>query len=131
MDGAIEGWTTRRSVLNFAPSLKPSGADMDSPPHCFAQILELVILDKKKITVVVYPDEDGGYTAVMPYFSCHLITQGDCLAAQGETPDEAMAEAGKLLEGYLSRGGAEGRSHLECALLDGLEVRELEVDVAD
>ena len=88
-------------------------------------------MDKKKVTVVVYPDEDGGYTAVMPYFSCHLITQGDCLTAQGETPDEALAEAGRLLEGYLALSGSEGRQHLECALLDGLEVRELEVDAGD
>ena len=85
-------------------------------------------MDKKKVTVVVYPDEDGGYTAVMPYFSCHLITQGDCLTAQGETAEEALAEAGRLLEAYLALSGTEGRSHLECALLDGLEVRELEVD---
>lgn len=84
---------------------------------------------KKKVTVVVYPDEDGGYTAVMPYFSCHLITQGDCLTAQGKTPDEALAEAGRLLETYLALSGAEGRQHLECALLEGLEVREFEVDV--
>ena len=88
-------------------------------------------MDKKKVTVVVYPDEDGGYTAVMPYFSCHLITQGDCLAAQGETPEEALAEAGRLLEGYLAGSGAEGRQHLEYALLDGLEVRELEVDLGE
>ena len=85
-------------------------------------------MDKKKVTVVLYPDEDGGYTAVMPYFSCHLIAQGNCLTAQGETADQAMAEAGRLLEGYLALSGAEGRSHLEYALLDGLEVRELEVD---
>ena len=84
---------------------------------------------KKKVTAVVYPDEDGGYTAVMPYFSCYLITQGDCLTAQGETPDEALAEAGRLLEEYLDRSGAEGRFHLECALLEGLEVTEVEVDV--
>ena len=88
-------------------------------------------MDKKKVTVVVYPDEDGGYTALMPYFSCHLITQGDCLTAQGETADEALAEAGRLLGAYLSRSGAEGRQHLECALLEGLEVRELEVDAGE
>lgn len=88
-------------------------------------------MDKKKVTVVVYPDEDGGYTAVMPYFSCHLIAQGDCLTAQGETPDDALAEAGRLLDEYLARSGAEGRQHLECALLEGLEVRELEVEVGE
>ena len=88
-------------------------------------------MDKKKVTVVVNPDEDGGYTALMPYFSCHLITQGDCLTAQGETADEALAEAGRLLVGYLALRGDEGRHHLECALLEGLEVRELEVDVGE
>ncbi len=88
-------------------------------------------MDKKKVTVVVYPDEDGGYTAVMPYFSCHLITQGNCLTAQGETADDALIEAGRLLDAYLASSGAEGRSHLECALLDGLDVRELEVDAED
>ena len=87
-------------------------------------------MEKKKVTVIVYPDEDGGYTAVMPYFSCHLITQGNCLTAQGETADEALAEAGRILEAYLARSGAEGQHHLECAKLDGLEVREMEVDAS-
>ena len=85
-------------------------------------------METKKVTVVLFPDEDGGYTAVMPYFSCQLITQGDCLMAQGETPDDAVAEARRLLEVYLAHSGADGRQHLECALLGGLEVRELEVD---
>ncbi len=85
-------------------------------------------MEKKKVTVILYPDEDGGYTAVMPYFSCHLITQGNCLTAQGETADEALAEAGRLLDAYLALTGAEGRHHLEQARLDGLEVRELEVE---
>ena len=85
-------------------------------------------MDNAKVTVILYPDDEGGYTAVMPYFSCHLITQGDCLTAQGETADQAMAEARYLLEGYLARAGSEGRYHLEQARLEGLEVRELEVD---
>jgi predicted RNase H-like HicB family nuclease len=76
----------------------------------------------------LYPDDDGGYTAVMPYFSCHLTTQGNCLTAQGETAEEALTEARSLLEGYLALTGAEGRYHLEQARLDGLEVRELEVE---
>ena len=88
-------------------------------------------MENAKVTVILYPDEDGGYTAVMPYFSCHLTTQGNCLTAQGETPDEAMAEAHALLQGYLARAGAEGSYHLDCARLDGLEVRELEVDVGE
>ncbi len=86
-------------------------------------------MDKKKITVVVYPDEDGGYTAVMPYFSCHLITRGNCLAAQGETPDEALAHVRALLENHVALAGAEGQYHLAHARLEGLEVRELELDV--
>ena len=88
-------------------------------------------MDNAKVTVILYPDEDGGYTAVMPYFSCHLTTQGNCLTAQGETADDALAEARSLLEGYLALTGAEGRYHLEQARLDGLEVRELEVEVPD
>ena len=88
-------------------------------------------MEKKKVTVVVYPDEDGGYTAVMPYFSCHLITQGHCLTAQGETVEAALDGARSLLEGYLFRTGPEAGYHLEYALLEGLEVRELEVDAPD
>ena len=88
-------------------------------------------MEKKKVTVVVYPDDDGGYTAMMPYFSCHLTTQGNCLTAQGETADDALAEARSLLEGYLALNDAEGRYHLEHACLEGLEVRELVVEVAD
>jgi predicted RNase H-like HicB family nuclease len=85
-------------------------------------------VETKKVTVILYPDDDGGYTAVMPYFSCHLIAQGDCLTAQGWTPEEALDEARILVEGYLVRAGAEGRYHLEHARLDGLEVREMEVE---
>ncbi len=107
---------------------EPIGADTESPPQCFALIQELAELDKKKVTVVVFPDEDGGYTAVMPYFSCHLVTRGYCLTAQGETADEALAEARERLEGFLAWAGAEGRERLEWGLLEGLEVRELEVD---
>ena len=79
---------------------------------------------KKKVTVVVFPDEDGGYTAVMPYFSCGLIASGTCLTAQGWTVDEALAEARILIEGYLDVAGTEGRYHLEHARLEGLVVRE-------
>ena len=56
----------------------------------------------KKVTVVVFPDEDGGYTAVMPYFSCGLVASGTCLTAQGWTVDEALNEARILIEGYLT-----------------------------
>lgn len=85
-------------------------------------------MENSKVTVILYPDDDGGYTAVMPYFSCHLTTQGNCLTAQGETAEEALTEARSLLEGYLALTGAEGRYHLEQARLDGLEVREMEVE---
>lgn len=85
-------------------------------------------MEHSKVTIIVYPDDDGGYTAVMPYFSCHLTNQGNCLTAQGETAEEALTEARSLLEGYLAGAGSEGRRHLECALLKGVEVREIEVD---
>ena len=85
-------------------------------------------MESKKVTVVVFPDEDGGYTAVMPYFSCGLIAANTCLTAQGWTVEEALNEARAMIEGYLDEAGAEGRYHLEHALLEGLEVRELEVD---
>ena len=88
-------------------------------------------LQTKRVTVVVFPDEDGGYTAVMPYFSCGLIASGACLTAQGWTVEQALAEARILIEGYLDRTGAEGYYHLEHACLEGLEVRELEVDAGD
>ena len=86
-------------------------------------------MEKKRITVVVFPDEDGGYTAIMPYFSCSLIASGTCLTAQGWTAEEALSEARILVEGYLDRAGTEGRYHLEHACLEGLEVRELVVEV--
>ena len=87
-------------------------------------------MEKKKVTVLLYPDEDGGYTAIMPYFSCSQVSQGTCLTAQGWTVEEALSEARLLLHEYLDRNGAEGRYHLECAQLDGLEVREMEVEVS-
>ena len=85
-------------------------------------------LEIKKVTVVVFPDEDGGYTAVMPYFATGLITGGNCLTAQGWTAEEALQEARILIEGYLDIAGTEGSYHLEYARLEGLEVRELEVE---
>lgn len=88
-------------------------------------------MENAKVTVILYPDDDGGYTAVMPYFFCHLTTQGNCLTAQGETPEEAMAEARSLLQAYLAWAGAEGSYHLGQARLEGLEVRELEVEAGD
>ena len=88
-------------------------------------------METKKVTVILYPDEDGGFTAMMPYFSCNLISQGTCLTAQGWTAQEALEEARILVEGYLDRSGAEGRYQLENARLEGLEVRDLEVVVQD
>ena len=86
-------------------------------------------MENKRVTVVLFPDEDGGYTAVVPYLSCQLIAQGHCFTAQGETAEEAMAVAHESIRTYLRAAGAEGRYFLEQARLDGLEVRELEVDV--
>ena len=85
-------------------------------------------MNAKRVTAIVFPDEDGGYTAVLPYFSCHLITRGQCLTAQGETAEDALAAARSGLESFLAVSGAEGRYHLGCGLLEGVEVRELEVD---
>ena len=84
----------------------------------------------KKVTVILYPDTDGGFTAVMPYFSCGLISLDSCLTAQGWTAEEAMEEAQCLIRGYLDSKGDEGLYHLEHALLEGVEVREMEVDEA-
>ena len=88
-------------------------------------------METKKVTVILYPDEDGGFTAIMPYFSCNLVSRGTCLTAQGWTAEEALSEARILVESYLSKTGAEGRYHLECARLEGLEVRDMEVEVHD
>ncbi len=88
-------------------------------------------METKKVTVVLFPDEDGGFTAVMPYFSCNMLSKGTCLTAQGWTAEEAMEEVRVLIEGYLDRTGTEGRYQLEHACLDGLEVRSLEVNVRD
>ena len=114
-------------MLNCAPSTELAGADTDGPPLCFAPARSFP-LQTKKVTVIVFPDEDGGYTAVMPYFSCGLIADGTCLTAQGWTMEEALDEARTLVEGYLDGSGTEGRYHLEHACLEGLEVRELEVE---
>ncbi len=86
-------------------------------------------METKKVTVVLFPDEDGGITAVMPYFTCNLTAQGGCLTAQGWTAEEALSEARILIDRYLSEAGDEGRYHLEHARLDSVEVRDLEVEV--
>ena len=78
-------------------------------PCALPGIRSFPIWKPREVTVVVFPDEDGGYTAVMPYFSCGLIASGTCLTAQGWTVDEALAEARILIEGYLDRAGAEGQ----------------------
>ena len=80
------------------------------------------------MTVVLFADADGGYTAVIPYFSCHLLSRGHCLTAQGETRAEALAESRALLSAYLRETGAEGRYHLEYAHLDEVEITEIELD---
>ena len=117
--------------LDCAAPKDKTGADTDGPPLCFARFQELPDLETKKVTVVVFPDEDGGFTAIMPYFSCGLVSGGACLTAQGWTVEEALTEARVLIEGYLDRTGTEGRYHLEHAFLDGMEIRELEVEVQD
>ena len=86
-------------------------------------------MDKKKVTVLLYPDEDGGYTAIMPYFACSQVSHGRCMTAQGWTAEEALAEARLLLQEYLDVNGSEGSYHLEYARLEGIEVRDMEVDV--
>ena len=88
-------------------------------------------MEKRKVTAVVFPDDDGGYTAILPYFSCGLIASSACLTAQGWTVEEALKEARILIEGYLDEAGAEGRYHLEHARLEGLEVRDLEVEIQE
>ena len=88
-------------------------------------------METKKVTVVLYPDDDGGFTAVMPYFSCNLASQGTCLTAQGWTAEEALSEARLLLQGYLDRTGQEGRYHLEHACLAGMEIRDVDVELQD
>ena len=87
-------------------------------------------MDKKKVTVLLYPDEDGGFTAIMPYFACNQVSHGRCMIAQGWTAEEALAEARLLLQEYLDVNGSEGSYHLEYARLEGIEVRDMEVDVA-
>lgn len=86
-------------------------------------------MESKRVTVVLFPDEDGGYTAVVPYLSCQLIAQGHCFTAQGETADEALSVAHESIITYLRDTGADGRYFLEQARLEELEVRELEIDV--
>lgn len=85
-------------------------------------------MNQQRVTVVLFADEDGGYTAVIPYFSCRLLTPGFCLTAQGETREEALAESRARLAAYLRAAGAEGRYHLEYARLDEVEITEIELD---
>ena len=121
--------TRQRGTLrvHFAPLIEQTGADTVRP-YVLPRSEELPELEKKKVTVVVYPDEDGGYTAIMPYFSCCQTNRGGCLTAQGWTAEEALSEARLLLQQYLDLNGQEGHYHLEYARLEGLEVRELEVE---
>ncbi len=86
-------------------------------------------MEMKKVTVVLFPDEDGGYTAVMPYFSCSQISHGRCMTAQGWTAEDALSEARLLVQEYLDVNGQEGRYHLEYAALNELELREMDVEV--
>ncbi len=88
-------------------------------------------MNSKKVTVVLFPDEDGGYTAIMPYFSSEHFFQGGCLSAQGWTAEEALAEARIALQRYVDINGQDGRYHLEYAHLDGIQVRDIEVEVGD
>ena len=79
-------------MVNYRRPKKRTGAGMDSPPPMPLPNARSVSGGERESNGnSSTPTMTGGYTAVMPYFSCHLTTQGNCLTAQGETPDEAMA----------------------------------------
>lgn len=77
----------------------------------------------QKVTVILYPEEGGGYTAFLPLFpSC---------TTQGETVQEALRMAKDALEIALAEPTEDDLECLELSHAPHLVVSEIEVGVPE
>ena len=78
-------------------------------------------MDKRKVTVVLFPSVDGGYVAHIPLFpSC---------TTQGDTPEEAFRNAQESLELALEAPGPDDLECLEYSHPGHVVIGEVEVAV--
>ena len=78
-------------------------------------------MDKRKVTVILIPDEEG-YVAYMPLFpSC---------TTEGDTPREALNNAKEALELLLEEPSEDDLENLEMSYVDHVAVGEIEVEVS-
>lgn len=80
-------------------------------------------MDTKKVTVVLFPGEDGGYVAFMPLFpSC---------TTEGETVEEALNNAKESLELALEKPTDVDLECLDHSHANYIVLGEVEVEVPE
>ena len=78
---------------------------------------------RKKVTVILLPESDGGYTAFIPLFpSC---------TTQGETAEEAFQNARESIELLLEEPSEDDLEFLELSAVPHVVVGEVEVEAPD
>ncbi len=80
-------------------------------------------MDKRKVTVILFPGEDSGYVAYMPLFpSC---------TTQGETVEETLRNAKESLELALEEATDTDLECLHYSHAKHIVLGEVEVEVSD
>ncbi len=75
----------------------------------------------KKVTVILYPEQEGGYAAFIPMFP-------EC-TTQGETVEEALANAKESLELTLEVPTEDDLERVDLLNVDHVVVSQIEVEV--
>ena len=80
-------------------------------------------MEKRRVTVVLFPGEEGGYAVFIPLFpSCTI---------GGDTVQEALKNAKECLELALEKPTPDDLECLELSHVDHVIVAEVEVEVAE
>ena len=80
-------------------------------------------MGRRKVPVILLPEEDGGYSVFVPLFP-------GC-TTQGETADEALKNAREALELLLEEPTEENLECLDIVDVSHVVVGEVEVEVPD
>ncbi|MCI0438084.1 MAG: type II toxin-antitoxin system HicB family antitoxin [Chloroflexi bacterium] len=78
-------------------------------------------MEKRKVTVILFPSVDGGYTAFMPLFP-------DCTTS-GDTAQEAFKAAKESLELLFEDPSEDDLENLELSYVDHVTVGDVEIEV--
>ena len=78
-------------------------------------------MERRRVTVILFPEEEGGYTAFLPlYPSC---------TTQGETADEALNNAKESLELLMEDPSQDDIEFLDLSHAPHVVVGEVEIEV--